>query len=235
MNLALPPDPASFRAQSLTAVAESQAARFATERSSITEEEVAYGRAVRVEGRSADFADVVVWALSHPTHDPAFVAWLGDPGDGKAARDLVRRIRPGAFSLALASVIDAVRGDVARDGGVVAHTVLFGDATVQTLTFDDAMPPHIEVEAIRAARAERRAKAVVRVGMLALRPTADAEPVVCAFVHGESETRAKSFLLPVRDGGRRVFESDPVRSAARRFFVPADPEVVRHLSSSRTS
>ena len=198
----------------------------------VTQSEVGYGRMVQAELVSDRWGDVAVWMLVHDTHDPLVVTWIADTpsDDGKVARELVRSIAPGRFSSTVDMIVSTVRADFASTGSVEYHSVLVGDATIQTAYFD-GMPDEIEREAMRVETKRTRASVAARVGMLQMQRADGVH--LAAFVHVESPSLKKRFLLPQEDRGRVAHEVSPEGAPISDFFLDADPRIAEMLARSR--
>jgi len=198
----------------------------------VEQSDAPYGRMVHAEMVSAAWGDIAAWLLVHDTHDPLVVTWIADTptDDGRIARDLVRTIAPGPFSRTVDMIVSLVRDAMATKGSVEYHTVLVADGTIQTAYFH-GMPDEMEREAIRAETQRVRASAAARVGMLQMQH--EGEVLLAAFVHAESASIKKRFLIPQAERGRVAHEVNPASAAIADFFLAPDPRVVEALARSR--
>jgi hypothetical protein len=189
----------------------------------------AYGRMVRAEIVGEDFGDVAMWLVAHETNDPLIVTWIADSptDDGKHARGLAECIAPGVFSRGVDMIVSVARQGLATNGSLEYHAVFIGDGTVTTSYFH-GMPDELEREAIRVDAKETRARVVARVGMANVNSRDGM--VTCGFVHVESPTRKKRFLLH----GNEVHETDTSGASITDFFLEPDPRAVEVLAQART-
>jgi hypothetical protein len=201
----------------------------------VEHEDTGYGRAVRAklvgDGR---FDDVVAWVVLHDTHDPLLVTWIANTRTEarEMAHGVVARLAPGGFSREVDRIVSVARSDLATHGTLDRHCVFFcGDGAVHVVYFEET-PQDIEREAIRFQSKRCGARVVARVGMARVESTRGSELV--GYVHAESPSRRKRFLLPADASGREVYEVRTDTSVISDFFVEPDPVVADKLARFRT-
>jgi hypothetical protein len=180
-----------------------------------------YGPFGRAECAHDRYGDVCAWVLAPETHDPLWITWVADArsADRDRARDLVGALRPGPFSVVVASAVRDVRADIAATGRVEPVVLLHSHGGTAAVRLP--LPPGDHRAAVRAIRGERRQRAadvVVQVtAEYALRTSWEEEKV--ALLHAQSASRRKCFMVPAPGDHREVCELPGVAALRPDLFA----------------